>query len=169
MDVVVTDTNIFIDLISLDLIDKMFELPFNVHTVDFVLAELWDEQKEVLLHYQQENLLFVHTSSAQEIEEIYELNKVAGGNVSVADCAAWLYAKKNDYRLLTGDRQLRNKAQSSNVQVSGIIYVFDKFVSNGVLGLGKAADKLEELQRRNVRLPKAEIEKRLDTWRSEGR
>ena len=44
MDIlVVNDTNIFIDLISVDLLDDFFNLPIGVHTTDLVLNELTDE------------------------------------------------------------------------------------------------------------------------------
>ncbi|MGN1258005.1 MAG: hypothetical protein ACI4T0_03745, partial [Candidatus Limisoma sp.] len=43
MEIVVNDTNIFIDLHSIRLLDQFFELPITVHTVDFVINELTDE------------------------------------------------------------------------------------------------------------------------------
>ena len=36
MEIVVNDTNIFIDLHSIRLLDQFFELPITGHTVDFV-------------------------------------------------------------------------------------------------------------------------------------
>ena len=38
--IVVNDTNIFIDLISVDLLDEFFSLPIDIHTTDFVVHEL---------------------------------------------------------------------------------------------------------------------------------
>ena len=46
MDIVVTDTNIFIDMISLDMLDLFFELPFRIHTTDFVMNEFTESYKE---------------------------------------------------------------------------------------------------------------------------
>lgn len=40
MQIVVNDTNLFIDLIHAELIDFFFQLPFEVHTTDFVVDEL---------------------------------------------------------------------------------------------------------------------------------
>lgn len=37
------DTNIFIDLISVNLLDDFFNMPISIHTTDFVLNELTDE------------------------------------------------------------------------------------------------------------------------------
>lgn len=45
--IVVSDTNIFLDLISIDLLDRFFELPFKVYTTDFIINEITiPEQKE---------------------------------------------------------------------------------------------------------------------------
>ena len=38
--VVVNDTNIFIDLLSIDLLDEFFLLPLSIHTNDFIINEL---------------------------------------------------------------------------------------------------------------------------------
>ena len=43
--IVVNDTNIFIDLMSVDLLDDFFRLPIEIHTTDFVLNELTDESQ----------------------------------------------------------------------------------------------------------------------------
>ena len=47
--IVVNDTNVLIDLYSIDLLEAFFRLPLQVHTTDFVLNELVkdDQRKEV--------------------------------------------------------------------------------------------------------------------------
>ena len=40
MEIVVNDTNIFIDLHSIGLLESFFALPIKVHTVDFVINEI---------------------------------------------------------------------------------------------------------------------------------
>lgn len=45
--IVVNDTNIFIDLISVDLLDEFFSLPIDIHTTDFVINEL----TQFIIHY----------------------------------------------------------------------------------------------------------------------
>lgn len=57
MDIVVNDTNIFIDLYSVGLIDAFFNLPFEVHTVDFVVNEIEDEQQSLLVNQLIDNAL----------------------------------------------------------------------------------------------------------------
>lgn len=50
MDIVVNDTNIFLDLMSVGLLDISFKLPLKFHTVDYVVAEITDmEQKTQIM------------------------------------------------------------------------------------------------------------------------
>lgn len=165
--VVVNDTNIFLDLYSIGCLDYFFQLPFTVHTVDFVLNEIKDEaQRGSLQPYLKHGLLHVHRFSAEELVDVGELHEEASGNVSIVDCSVWYYAQRNDYILLTGDRQLRARAINSHVTVRGIIYVFDCLVENRLMTPSLAADKMEELMAINQRLPKKIIQERIEVWRS---
>lgn len=47
--IVVNDTNIFLDLISVDLLDGFFSLPFEFHTTDFVIGEIIKPKQQVKL------------------------------------------------------------------------------------------------------------------------
>ena len=40
--IVVSDTNIFIDLISVSLLDGFFSLPWEIHNTDMIMKELKD-------------------------------------------------------------------------------------------------------------------------------
>ncbi len=42
MKILVNDTNIFIDLHSVGLLEEMCRLPYEIHTVDLVVAEIAD-------------------------------------------------------------------------------------------------------------------------------
>ncbi len=43
MEIIVNDTNIFIDLHSIGLLRALCELPYDVRTVDFVVNEIKDQ------------------------------------------------------------------------------------------------------------------------------
>jgi len=165
-DIVVNDTNIFIDLCKLHLLNELFALPFEIHTVDFVIEELVDEnQRKEVASFLESGKLTVHSFQQEEITNVINLKSTAGGNLSFTDCAAWYYAKENNYILVTGDGKLRRKAIASDVAVKGILFLFDKFVEEKVLTLTKAINKLEELLKINARLPRNEIEMRITLWR----
>ena len=84
MEIVVNDTNIFIDLHSIGLLDQFFELPIKVHTVDFVINELTDEEQfNAISKFIKNGKLNVQSFEADELLEIIELQSKAGGNVSI--------------------------------------------------------------------------------------
>lgn len=159
MDIVVNDTNIFIDLISIDLLDSFFKLKFKVHTIDFVIEELNEEQKNILRKYN-----FVKKECTEE-EILKVMNEMANhSGLSLTDCSVWNYARENNFTLLTGDKKLRNIAIESGVNVCDILFLFDEMVAQGIINVNVAIDKLTELYRNNTRLPKKEIDKRLELW-----
>lgn len=47
--IVVSDTNIFIDLISVNLLDGFFSLPWEIHTTDMIMRELKDSNQKVVV------------------------------------------------------------------------------------------------------------------------
>lgn len=165
MEIVVNDTNIFIDLHSIGLLEQFFKLPITVHTVDFIVNELTNpEQSKAIRKYINDGRLNVQSFDSSELLEVIKLKNNAGGNVSIPDCAVWYYAKKNNYVLLTGDGQLRKKAIESDVTVKGIIYVFDHLVECKIISPNYAATKLRELMKHNSRLPKSIIQERIEKW-----
>ena len=167
MEIVVNDTNIFIDLYSIGILDKFFELPITVHTVDFIMNELANPlQFNAINKYVKNGKLIVYSFDAKELISVIDMQSKAGGNVSIPDCAVWYYAKKNNYTLLTGDGQLRKKAIESKVTVMGIIYVFDLLIECNILSPQLAITKIQELMNNNVRLPKTIILERIDKWSS---
>lgn len=168
--IVVNDTNVFIDLHDVGLLEQFFHLPWEVHTTDFVMLELLNEgQKDTVTAYERDGSLHVATFEFEEIIEIDNLHKkvIDKTNLSLTDCSVWYYAKQNNYTLLTGDRKLRNSAVNEGVEVRGIIYVFDELVANGIMTPSSAAEKLAFLKSINPRLPDSEIEKRLKLWAGE--
>ena len=76
-------------------------------------------------------------------------------NLTITDCAVLKYAKDNNYRMLTGDRKLRNHAEDEGVMVSGILYLADHFVTEGLVTSTEMALRMEHLLDINPRLPKA--------------
>lgn len=167
MKIVVNDTNIFIDLYSVGLLEQFFELPIEVHTVDFVVNELKDpEQFKAVNEFVKNGKLKVQNFDATDLIDIIDLQSKVGGNLSIIDCAVWHYAKINNYALLTGDGRLRKRAIETNTTVKGIVYVFDYLVETKILSPQLAITKIQNLMNINVRLPKTIIQERIEIWRS---
>ena len=53
----------------------------------------------------------------------------------------------------------------SGIEVHGIFYIFDKLVEHKLITLSVASAALNFLSGHNNRLPKNEIEKRLELWK----
>lgn len=68
MKIIVNDTNIFIDLHSVGLLEELCRLPYDIHTVDFVVAEIEDtEQREIFDKLVDENRIIVDGFTADEV------------------------------------------------------------------------------------------------------
>ena len=166
MKIIVNDTNIFIDLHSVGLLEELCRLPYDIHTVDFVVAEIEDpEQREIFDKLVDENRIIVDGFTADEVLEIVEEHSAVSGNLSIPDCSVCYFARKHNVPMLTGDRRLRRYAEQQSIEVHGILFIFDEFVRHGIVSTTIAAERLEKLFSINARLPKSEIRDRLKQWR----
>ena len=168
--IVVNDTNVFIDLYEVGLLEEFFSLPWEVHTTDFVMLELQREgQHETVARYKADKRLVVPVFEAKEMLEIGNMYQqyVNRTNLSLTDCSVLYYAKVNNYILLTGDRKLRTVSAYDGVEVRGVIFVFDSLVEFDIISRQAAIEKLQQLYRINPRLPKDEIDKRINKWKVE--
>ncbi|MBQ9172410.1 MAG: hypothetical protein IJ161_01610 [Bacteroidales bacterium] len=165
--IVVSDTNIFIDLVRLNILDSFFALPFEVHTTNFVINELTvPEQKTVVADFIKQNKLIIGTLSSEEVGKIALLSINTGGKISITDFSVCLYSKKNGYTLLTGDKKLRKVALDESITVRGILYLFDEMVNNSTLTLEQAIATLRQLKSINPRIPSDEVDTRISNWES---
>ena len=163
--IVVNDTNVFIDLCCVDLLDAFFRLSQKILTTDFVVNELVkEEQRTKVEKFAEDGQLTIKVHSVEELMEIVRFQQEQDNNVSIPDCSVWLYAQKNHYRLLTGDNKLRKSAIKSGTIVSGILYVFDQLVEQNIITPQTACDKLNLLRGINHRLPDRDITERLRRW-----
>lgn len=165
--IVVSDTNIFIDLISVDLLDGFFSLPWEIHTTDMVIDELIrSEQHEAIEQFRQNGSLNIKSFDGEELLQIVKMKtERQTSNASIQDCSVWKLAKDLECALLTGDNKLRRVVQNDNIEVHGILYLFDKMLEHEIMDNETAIDKLKSLYSINSRLPKEEIDKRITLWK----
>ena len=163
--IVVSDTNIFIDLVKLELLGDFFSLPWDIHTTDFVISELEvPEQKAAVTAFIKRKKLTVGKLDAEEVGIIVERSEETGGKISITDFSVCHYAQKNNYTLLTGDMNLRKVAIKENISVHGILFLFDEFVKHAILPPEFAADTLKKLKEINTRLPLDDVNTRINKW-----
>lgn len=164
MQIVVNDTNIFFDLMQVDLINLFFQLPFEVHTTDFVVGEIEEpEQEKIILQLIEKGQLTVAASGSDELDEIMVYHET-DNRLSIPDCSVWYYSKTNKFTLLTGDNRLRKTAMKDQVEVRGILFIFDELVRLKLLHPTAASDKLKRLLEIGSRLPKDACDDRFERW-----
>ncbi len=169
MEIIVNDTNIFIDLHSVGLLKALCDLPYEIRTVDFVVNEIKDKvQRDDVETLVSEGNIKVERFGIDELNEIILEHSDSPGNLSITDCSVCYYARKHSATLLTGDRQLRNYAEAQKLRVRGILFIFDELVAHGIIRTEVAVQKLIALFNINIRLPRTEIEKRINEWSNIG-
>jgi predicted nucleic acid-binding protein len=167
MKIVINDANILIDLAKLNLLDLFSKLPFDLYTTDFVYEELNEEQKSsVSVLHKKGYLKIIETEEILDFQSITELLESSSG-LSFEDCSVWYYSKKLSGTLLTGDGKLRKQVSKQGIEVRGIIYVLDELLKQNLIDFPNAVKKIKQLLQLNNRLPKKEIDKRIENWNEE--
>lgn len=162
MKLAVTDANIFIDLIKLQLIGFLFNIELEIHTSQEIVDQLTDSQSQVLQQFIDAGVLHATLFTADEIIQIQEMK--ASRALEFADKTVFFLAKKINATILTGDGALRKFCVANKFQVNGIVWLFDEFEARKLITGKIAAEKMKQLMSFNDRLPKAECEERLKRW-----
>lgn len=71
MKLIITDTNVFFDIISIGALPEFFSMDYDISTTDFVVKEILEsDQKEQIESFIRARKLNVFKFSADEVEEI---------------------------------------------------------------------------------------------------
>lgn len=163
MKLLISDTNIFIDLINIDLLDEFLKLEYEFHTTDFVINEINDEQNEIIADRIKENKIILNTADVDDLNKIIGLQSTRK-SLSIIDFSVYYFAKKQNAMILTGDKSFRNYAIEQKLEVKGILWVLDEILDKKFLKESIMIDKLKLLMITNKRLPQNECENRLKLW-----
>jgi len=157
--VLVTDTNVWIDLENGGILIDVFRLPYQFLVPDFAIREFVRPRWETL-----EVLgLRAHELPAEQVVELFQLRQ-ANRDLSIIDLAAFLLAKMQDATLVTGDNHLNKLAIASGLTVHGALWLLDQMVDFKALEPGRAVTALTHMLERGARLPANECRIRLIKW-----
>jgi len=165
MKLIITDTNIFFDIISIGALPEFFSLDYEICTTIFVIQEIKkSDQKEAIEVFIRAKELNVIEFSPDEIGEISEFktNKSFKG---ITDKSVLWKSLQLECPLLSGDKKLRVEAESQGVEVHGTIWVIERLVDNNMISKAKGVHLLEYLKRVNSSLPLDEIDKLIKNFK----
>jgi len=158
MKLLIADTNIFFDIISIGALPEFFSLDYDICATVFVIDEIKrSDQRDTIEVFIRAKEINVIGFTAEEIGEIYEL-QTSKNFKGITDKSVLWKSLQLDCPLLTGDRKLRIEAEEQGVEVHGTIWVIMSLVDNELIDRIKGIHLLETLKRVNSSLPVVEID-----------
>lgn len=159
--ILVSDTNIWIDLHHSNLLEKVFQLPHQFVTTDFVWRELRKPPGSQL-----EDLgLTIETISGDETQGLFGLKQTLN-NSSLADVSCYFVARERGWTLLTNDGALRKSGRRASLDVRGVLWILDELEDHQALSPTALFTALTAMLNAGARLPENECYKRLARWRA---
>jgi predicted nucleic acid-binding protein len=156
----VTDTNIWVDLENGEVLESIFSLPYQFVTSDFVGEEIPKKLWESLTSFG----VKVYHLNSEQISGIYHLNQTCR-SVSITDLSSLVLARDLPAILLSGDKPLRKLAEKQAVEVHGVLWLLDNLIDHQIIQLRQAVLVLKRILATNARLPENECRKRFKRWR----
>ncbi|MBD3634962.1 MAG: DUF3368 domain-containing protein [Methylophaga sp.] len=148
MLLLISDANILIDLEEGQLIEMLFELPYQFSIPDILFAEELEQQHEYLL----ELGLTTQELTSQSMMQAVTLTQQYT-NPSRNDCFALALAQQENCPLVTGDKALRAAAATEGVVVKGTLWIIEQMVRQGLITTAEARDAYQNMKAANRRLP----------------
>ena len=161
--VIINDTNIWIDLKFTNLIDQIFLLPYKIAVPNILYN---DELKDVDGPTLERNGIEILEMTDDEVMETAQRSSKTK-RVSFNDLTTLVVAKTRGYTLVTGDGNLRRIAQKESVSLRGTIWLIDELITNHIISYTEGISACQALIDYQRRLPKDELEKRIQLWNDE--
>lgn len=158
MPILVSDTSILIDLERADLLEEMFLLPYEFAVPDLLFArELFGElgNRLIQLGLRIEELTPVEVLRATIVNRQHV-------QLSTPDTFAFAIAESRGWGLLTGDGTLRKLATAEQLDMHGVLWVFDQLADGAHVDVDRLHGGLSTLAAHpRCRLPAKEVQERL--------
>jgi len=156
MQLLISDTNIIIDLDVCGLIEKMFDLPYTFAVPDVLYIEELEEHHGELPAYG----LQIKALGAERVDYAMTL-QAKNIKTSPNDLFALALAKQEDCPLLTGDGALRDLATLEQLEVRGTIWIVEQMLEHDIINIGHAKNAFTVMRESYRRLPWKEVENML--------
>lgn len=148
MIILISDANIIIDMEEGGLLEPLFSLPHCFKVPDILFYDELEEQHGTLI----QRGLVLEELTSETLTYAMEIAEVAHGP-SRNDCFALCLAKQEQCALLTGDRALRELAQSEGIEVKGTLWIVEEMIHHGLLTIDMAKQAYMQMRNAGRRLP----------------
>jgi len=162
MRIIISDSSCLIDLHKGGLLSVIFDLPFSFAIpqplFDEELLSISDEEKDMLADMGMD-VVILPGEHLEQAQIYFNQNR----RLKLNDCFALVLAEETEESILfTGDRPLRNLAESKNIEARGVIWAVDMLEEHTDIDTNTLVEALELfLDDPLVRLPEDELKKRI--------
>jgi len=148
LQILISDSNIFIDMEVANLTFKMFELPYHFATPDILYYDELVEEHENLLDTDLK-ILTLSSETIKYMETIVSVYPKASRN----DLFALALAKQEHCPLLTGDAALRKAGKEEKIKILGTIWIIDELIKHNIITQDEAMEAYNMMKENKRRLP----------------
>ena len=148
MQLLISDSNILIDMEVSQLTKQMFDLPYTFAIPDILYYEELEEEHSCLLDYGME-VLELSSKTIKDMEIMVPKYPKASRN----DLFALALAKQEICPLVTGDNALRKACEKENIELYGTIWIIDQLIQHGIIDKMAAKTAYMKMKKNKRRLP----------------
>lgn len=157
MRIVVTDANIFFDLIGIGALGLFFQLDHEVHTTELVMFECDPVDLDLLQSFTVSGQLRVRSFTVEEVNTVEATGRRKG--LRPADRSVLFHALELKGMVVSGDSDMRKECGEMKLECHGILWCIAELHRNGLSDAQQCLDLLDALEGINKWLPKEEMEK----------
>lgn len=136
MQLLISDANILIDLEEGELLNELFQLPYQFKVPDILFFEELEDQHAHLL---ERRLVLGELNSSAMLYSLELTARVRGPSRN--DCFALALAKQESCPLLSGDQALRKAAEQEAVVVRGTIWLVEQLIHHRIITVPKEPEQ----------------------------
>lgn len=148
MQLLISDANILIDLEEGELLNELFQLPYQFSGPDILFFEELEAQHAYLL---ERGLLLGELNAGSMLYALELTARVSGPSRN--DCFALALAKQENCPLLSGDQALRRAAEQETVEVMGTIWLVEQLIQHQIITVPRARTAYVRMRANARRLP----------------
>lgn len=159
----ISDTNILIDVTVGGILEKIFLLEYEFAVPDVLFHE---ELREHHPDFPGKGLNILELGSDAVIDTVQLAVRHARSGVSNNDCLALALARQEGCPLLTGDAALRQVSILEDVEVRGTVWLMGELIEANVITVDQAASAYDAMRTDGSRLPWSDVNAQIKRFRN---